>query len=345
MMKKKEKDLLNFVSNLAGENYLKIEEDLGEGFVKLKIDEAEKRQAKHDIREVEDVLIELLRNARDAGATKIFIATRKRNDSIRELIVIDNGCGIPAEIKTRVFEPRVTSKLNDLRIDRYGVHGRGMALFAVKHHSESVKIINTAIKKGSVFKVEIDTVKLPEKTNQSTLPNIVVEKNNIRVSRGINNLWRIIIEFWIDSQDLEIYFGSPAEIISTMIKVARKENEDIKTIWSKCRDIETAKELMKAVKEFYGINLSERNIYRVINSEIESLLDIKNYLIVALNIKKKISSGKKISREDMEIFSKKIEREARKLAKKYLLGLNSVRIRQESDKIKITVNLKEKDNI
>ena len=60
--------LLGFVSSLGGGDPLRVEENLGDGYVRLRVLEAERRQAKHDIRCVEDVLIELLRNARDAGA-------------------------------------------------------------------------------------------------------------------------------------------------------------------------------------------------------------------------------------------------------------------------------------
>jgi hypothetical protein len=36
---------------------------------------SERRQAKHDIRGIEDIVVELLRNARDAHAQRIFLAT------------------------------------------------------------------------------------------------------------------------------------------------------------------------------------------------------------------------------------------------------------------------------
>ena len=57
--------------------------------------EAERRQAAQDIRSSEDVVIELLRNARDAGASRIFLATQKTGNA-RLLTVLDDGQGIPA---------------------------------------------------------------------------------------------------------------------------------------------------------------------------------------------------------------------------------------------------------
>ena len=46
--------LIDFVQSVSGETFLKVEENLGDGFVRLRISEAERRQAKHDIRSVED---------------------------------------------------------------------------------------------------------------------------------------------------------------------------------------------------------------------------------------------------------------------------------------------------
>ena len=61
-------ELISFIAQMTGEANLRVEENLGEGFVRLRVSEAERRQAKHDIQHVEDIVIELLRNARDAGA-------------------------------------------------------------------------------------------------------------------------------------------------------------------------------------------------------------------------------------------------------------------------------------
>ena len=89
--------LLNLVSAVSGDTYLKVEENLGDGYVRLRVSEAERRQAKHDIRSFEDVVVELLRNARDARAQRIFIANSRDGDT-RTLIMIDDGVGMPSQI-------------------------------------------------------------------------------------------------------------------------------------------------------------------------------------------------------------------------------------------------------
>ncbi len=64
-------DLVDFIENSIGDEHIRVDEDFGGGFVRLKSSEAQKRQAAQDIRCSEDILIELLRNSRDAGASVI----------------------------------------------------------------------------------------------------------------------------------------------------------------------------------------------------------------------------------------------------------------------------------
>ena len=40
--------LLEFVTNLAGDRFLKVEKEIGSGYFVLNVCEAERRQAKHD---------------------------------------------------------------------------------------------------------------------------------------------------------------------------------------------------------------------------------------------------------------------------------------------------------
>ena len=87
-----------FVKGVVGEDKLRVEEDLGHGFVRLKSSEAERRQAAQDIRCSEDVVIEMLRNARDAGARNIFLAVQ-RDDTARSLVIVDDGAGIPEAMR------------------------------------------------------------------------------------------------------------------------------------------------------------------------------------------------------------------------------------------------------
>ena len=163
-------DYNKFFTDLNIAEQLKVEEDLGSGYVKLKISESERRQALQDIKCVEDIVVELLRNSRDAGSKNIFIATKKTEQKRRLIYCIDDGRGIPQKFHNLIFQSRVTSKLEDGAKDFYGFHGRGMALFSIKLNVEDIRIIYSDLKKGTSMLVDVDLEKIPEKKDQSALP-------------------------------------------------------------------------------------------------------------------------------------------------------------------------------
>jgi signal transduction histidine kinase len=59
--------------------------------------------------EVKEVVINLVENARDAGATAVDVTVRGESDGTVRLAVADNGRGIPADDLPRVFEPHFST--------------------------------------------------------------------------------------------------------------------------------------------------------------------------------------------------------------------------------------------
>ena len=110
------KDLKDFVDKHAQTSHLRVEKDLGDGYFRLRASEAQRHQAQQDIRSVEDAVIELLRNSRDAGAKNIFLATNSE-ENFRHILVIDDGSGVPRTHHKTIFEPYVTSKLDTMSMD------------------------------------------------------------------------------------------------------------------------------------------------------------------------------------------------------------------------------------
>ena len=163
-------ELISFIASMSGEGNLRVEENLGEGYVRLRVSEAERRQAKHDIQHVEDIVIEMLRNARDAGADKVYLATTKE-DGVRTLVFLDNGSGVPQDMQERIFDARVTSKLESMKMDRWGVHGRGMALFSIKQNADEARVVTSGVDLGSAFKVSVAADHLSERADQSSRPS------------------------------------------------------------------------------------------------------------------------------------------------------------------------------
>jgi len=275
--------LLDFVSDVAGESMRKIEETLGDGYVRLHISEAERRQAKHDVRCVEDVIVELLRNSRDAGASKIFIASN-RTDEVRSLVVIDDGIGIPHTMHLRILEPRVTSKLETMIVDRWGVHGRGMALYSIKANVTNIEVCGSSTGLGCSIALEVDTTVLPEKTDQSTWPVVEVEEQGaFLVTKGAHNIVRRVVEFACEHPALDIYFGSPAEIAATTALLYQQSTDnsgiilvddpELLPVWQRPGSALNAGDLVTSCSSI-GLRISERTAHRILIGEMPPLLSV-----------------------------------------------------------------------
>lgn len=282
--------LIDFVTNVSGDGYLKVEESLGDGYVRLRVPEAERRQAKHDIQSVEDIVVELLRNARDAHAQRIFVATT-REGSTRTLTMIDDGVGIPSALQDTVFEPRVTSKLETMVMDRWGVHGRGMALYSVRSNVVSARVACSSPHKGASISVITDAERLTERADQSTWPTVEPdESGRLHVGRGPHNIIRRLVEFACEHPELEIYLGTPTEVLATLHSLGRVqldiadlmfcENLERLAVWQRPAACSDAAELT-AIADTIGLTVSERTAHRVLAGELVPLDPILATLAVA----------------------------------------------------------------
>ena len=138
-------ELISFIASMSGEGNLRVEENLGEGYVRLRVSEAERRQAKHDIQHVEDIVIEMLRNARDAGADKVYLATTKE-EGVRTLLFLDNGSGVPQDMQVIGFDnvpdaeycmPGLTTI--DPHVDDYARHAVDMLIARIEGTTEPAR--------------------------------------------------------------------------------------------------------------------------------------------------------------------------------------------------------------
>ena len=269
--------LTNFVESVCNESHLRVETDLGSGFVRLKSEEAERRQAAHDIRTTEDALIELLRNSRDAHAHSIFIATSK-SERVRKLLVIDDGDGIPDFMKELVFEPRVTSKLDTMHFDKWGVHGRGMALYAVRTNAQACGVVQSQPGAGTALFADFNTDTVSEKTDQSTFPAFSLNENNRISVRGPKNIIRTSCEFAFEHRNsVSVYLGSPVEIAATLYAYGKATLSLLdRTFMHDGNEIVITKKLALAADEesfceiaqSMGIELSTRSAYRIMGGQI-----------------------------------------------------------------------------
>lgn len=354
-------DLLDFVSAVSGDAYLKVEENLGDGFVRLRVVEAERRQAKHDIRSFEDVVVELLRNSRDAHAQRIFVATG-REGTRRTLTIIDDGIGIPSGMHSQVFEPRVTSKLDTMVMDRWGVHGRGMALFSIRSNVDDARVAASSPHRGAAIVIASDVDELSERADQSTWPTIERdEKAEPRIARGPHNIIRRIAEFSLEHQGVDVYLGTPTEIASTMVALARSEHDasdllfcdDLNrlAVWQRPAAAQDAGELVDVCGE-EGLEISERTAHRILVGEHGALSPVLSVLLGAEKTRSESTApdiyrdrrGLKIHHRDMAAFSAELEKAFDLIAERYFVHLKSeprITIGREDVRVRFEVEKEE----
>lgn len=355
-------DLASFVSTMGGERALRVEENLGEGYVRLRVAEAERRQAKHDVRCVEDAVIEMLRNARDAGARHIYVATTREGD-LRATTMLDDGSGIPADMHERVFEARVTSKLDSVHMDHWGIHGRGMALFSIRENAVSAEVVSSAPGKGSAIRVVTDATALPERADQSSWPTVEAgEDGSLACVRGPHNIVRTCCEFALEERSsCEVYLGSPAEVVATARARAAQsvdgsellfiDSLDDLPVLERLRAAADASELRSQAASL-GLEMSERTAHRIVSGQIRPLRSVVARLThrgSANAAPREVDlardrRGLRISREDVEEFSRALERDFALLGERYYLSLSSdPRVKVGRRRITVTFDLEEGD--
>ena len=222
--------------------------DLGAGFARLTGVEGARRGPSR-ISYVEDALLELLRNARDAGATRIYVASTLQHKRYRTLTVIDDGHGIPETHRDLILEPGVTTRHLDPvahpEDPPAAPHGAGLSLYQIKTRSLDTRVRSAS--NPTSIQTTFDTNTLPERALQST-------------TRPSNSNLRATLLTFADSTNrhgktLEAYYGSPARILATLLlnRIIQPEKE------------------IKALREAavrLGLVVSARSVRRVLRGEV-----------------------------------------------------------------------------
>jgi hypothetical protein len=180
--------------------------DLGAGFARLTGSEAARR-APEGVRTVEDALVELLKNARDAGARNVYVASTLKERRYRALIVLDDGRGIPPSHAGLIFEPGVTTRhLPADDTPNPTTPGAGLSLYHIKLAALSADLLSGGAASGApltALRAVFDTHRLPEKTLQH------------RPSKS--NLPAATADFALTNQRLRLYHSSPARILARLL--------------------------------------------------------------------------------------------------------------------------------
>ena len=352
-------ELSSFLTQLGKEDSLRIEERLGSGFVKLRVSEAERRQAAHDIRCSEDIVIELLRNSRDAGAHLIFVATTK-DGANRTITVLDDGSGIPRDLWPRVFDARVTSKLESAHVDRWGVHGRGMALYSIRQNALEARVCDSIVGGGTSIHVTSDLAALPERSDQSTWPTLSQDASGAAsIAKGPHNIIRTCCEFALEEKErCEVYLGSPAEMIATirhkvhgrnLVYAASAEDLTQLPVLERLRVAADARELREVAAQL-GFDISERTAHRILAGEIASQSSAVAHLMPSHRHRnRKVDlladrRGLRLSDDDRATFTALMEEAFAQVADRYYLTLSEPpRLRVSGSRMTVTFTYQEED--
>jgi len=314
-----------------------VEQELGHGLYRLGVEEAEKRQAKHDIRWVEDALLELLRNSRDAGSTAVAVATSLHDNKLRELVVVDNGEGIPPECHELVFEPRVTSRVTDYVEDEYGVHGRGMALYALRLNAEEARVCFSEKYAGTSIRVTFDLSRIPERKNQSERPRLVKTEDAYEL-RGQKNIFYTVVDFYLKHQNIDLYLGSPAEVLrlvweSSSFKVLKERvvgNDD------------TVSGLLRLAEKL-GLGISARTAYRILNKEIQKPFHARNFF-PKMRFSKNTGVPFRFNSEDWQLIASGLKQVLEPFLKRYNYQIVEIRQVKRKGQLKVEALLESSED-
>ena len=229
--------------------------DLGAGFARLTGVEGARRGPSR-ITHVEDALLELLRNARDAGASNIYIASTLKDRRYRTLTVIDDGHGIPESHRDLILEPGVTTRhLNPISDphDPSTPHGAGLSLYQIRALSLATRVLSPS--SPTSIQATFDTKSLPERSLQSTTRP---SKSNLRTTlmtfTGHANAQH-------NAPGLNSYYGPPARILATLLhnRIIQPTNESAR---------------LREAAEALGLNVSVRSVQRILRGEIRPVESI-----------------------------------------------------------------------
>lgn len=353
--------LQDFVEEVNGGSRLRVEHDYGGGFVRLGTSEAERRQAAQDIQCSENIVLELLRNSRDAHAAHVFMALSKEG-SRRTIAVIDDGDGIPAAMHELVFEPRVTSKLDSSHMDAWGLHGRGMALFSIAQNSLSARVTSSGSALGCSLVVETDTGALPERADQSGFPRFLMSEDGSVNVRGPRNILRTSCEFAIESRDsCSVFVGSPAEVaaalyafgLSSLSAVDRAFCPDAGSL-PVVKRLATASDPadLSALAAGIGLAISARTARRILDGEIDEAPNLLERVTIEGAGKPGAKRGRRggapgkrlrLQRADAEELARSAREAFAGIAGRYYLEAEvEPRVRVMRDKVTITIPVVEK---
>jgi len=162
------------------------------------------RPVKTDPNQMEQVLVNLVVNGRDAmssgGRLVIMTASAKIDDKLSEkfpeaepgaylrLSVVDDGCGMPAEVQARIFEPFYTTK------ERGKGTGLGLAtVYGIVKQSGGYITVDSAPGEGTSFNIYLPFVTEPISSTVVEVPSSKIGSGRILVVENETDLRNLAV--------------------------------------------------------------------------------------------------------------------------------------------------------
>ncbi|MGZ5551967.1 MAG: hypothetical protein ACXWE7_14390 [Nitrososphaeraceae archaeon] len=215
------------------------------------------------------------------------------------------------------------------------------------------------------------------------MPQLIENGGQSHLAGGVNNIIKVILEFALQNNDINFYYGTPSQIIATMRQLSFKKNNQKDypkfNYWDKFYNFimenkigitsfpsiaDNYNILDEISKKIFNMDISQRNLQRIIYNEINALEPINSNLIndKFLNNDKEDSiavekkSGKKLQLydelklanrfkdEEIRCIIKTLEEIIIKYGSKHLVTLDSnIEFKKANNTINLTINLKQKN--
>ena len=245
------------------------------------------RRGPSRINTVEDALRELVRNARDAGARTIYVASVLKGRRYRTLVVLDDGSGIPESHRDLIFDPGVTTRhlapVHDVN-PRGTPHGAGLSLYHIRRAAVTAEV--TSATSPTAVRVTLDTHTIPERALQS----------GSRPSRS--NQVATLRAFLADSppgvNPPRLYLASPARVLATILN-----NRIIHYSWLPGGGGKGIEDTVRFADRV-GFGISERTIRRVVKGEIPCVRPLSRR--VEGNAGRPERAGRPVGRDGSSLF-------------------------------------------
>jgi hypothetical protein len=210
---------------------------------------------------------------------------------------------------------------------------------------------------GSSFRLEIDSTTLGERSDQSSFPSLKRdEQGHLIVSRGPKNILRTALEFALAHPTRPLIFlGSPAEIAATLLDQAmRVLSSDVLLFVDDPASLPVTQRLaaasdaadFMAIAADLGLDISERTAHRILSGQIAALPDLLSRARHWRSSEKhradiyRDSRGLKLAPEDLESFSREMEKAFELLSQRYYISLTDLpRVQVKGDLITVRFHI------